>query len=172
MGHLRAILWGEKTCRFLAHGDSKRIKDCRTAPASLPRNSEKHAFAGSAKREGGHGFHGDRSPNLVPHTTSALFFPMDPYAPIASRLSFPYGSMFARRRGLVIAPGCATLAGMAKQAPLPKQRHYRNPARKSSGASSRHSRSPRGWALSASFANGSTCWRCRCAPALQLICNQ
>ena len=41
--------------------------------------------------------------------------------------------------GLVIAPGSATLAGMAKQAPLPKQRHYRNPARKSSGASSRPS---------------------------------
>ena len=62
------------------------------------------------------------SPNLVPHTTSSRFPPMDPrskgVADLSSRL------------------GCATLAGMAKQAPLPKQRHYRNPAKKSSGASS------------------------------------
>ena len=37
-----------------------------------------------------------------------------------------------------------------------KQRHYRNPARKSSGASSRASGLPRAWASRATFANGST----------------
>ena len=58
--------------------------------------------------------------------TSALFLPVDPCSQGVADLS-------SRR-------GCATLAGMAKQAPLPKQRHYRNPARKSSGASSRPSR--------------------------------
>jgi hypothetical protein len=52
---------------------------------------------------------------------------MDPWRRIV-RLSFAYGPMFARRRGLVIAPGLLHVAGMAKQAPLPKQRHYRNPA--------------------------------------------
>ena len=46
------------------------------------------------------------------------------------RLGFAHGPTFERRRRLVIAPGLLHVAGMAKQAPLPKQRHSRNPARK------------------------------------------
>ena len=41
---------------------------------------------------------------MVPHTTSALFFLMDPWTH-RRPLWFAYGPMFARRRGLVIAPG-------------------------------------------------------------------
>ena len=66
--------------------------------------------------------------------------PMDPWKRVCSRThelqatcrklcrAASHGPMFARRRGLVIAPGLLHMAGMAKQAPLPKQRHYRNPA--------------------------------------------
>ncbi len=46
---------------------------------------------------GGMGFAGGPlSPNLVPHTTCSLF---------------PYGPTFARRRGLVIAPGLLHMGG-------------------------------------------------------------
>ena len=56
------------------------------------------------------------------------------------RLGFAHGPTFERRRGLVIAPGVAPRwRAWPSKAPLPKQRHYRNPARKSSGESSRHS---------------------------------
>ena len=72
---------------------------------------------------------GTVSPYLEPRTPSSLFFPMDPMDPSQSSWSMDPCSQGVA--DLSSRRGCSTLAGMAKQAPLPKQRHYRNPARKS-----------------------------------------
>ena len=59
---------------------ANELKIAERLEALLPRNSEKHAFSTSAKREGGHGFRrGPLSPNLGPHRTSAPKLPMDPW---------------------------------------------------------------------------------------------
>jgi hypothetical protein len=71
----------------------------------------------------------------------------------------PMEPMFARRRGLVIAPGLLHVGGHGQASPLPKQRHYRNPESKSSDASSEHFRSPRAWAGRVSTVGGSPAGR-------------
>lgn len=53
--------------------------------------------------------------------------------------------------------GVLHMAGMAKQPPLPKHRHYRNPAGRSNGASSRPSGLPRAWVSGAKLGNGRNC---------------
>jgi hypothetical protein len=109
---------------------------------------------------------------VVSHTTSALFFPMDLWthrsASVLGRMNCKatcrklcraasYGPTFERRADLSSRPGgCAMLASMAKQAPLPKPRHYRNPASKSSGASSRSTRLAESIGFKGEFRHGNT----------------
>ena len=52
------------------------------------------------------------------------------YGPIVVRLGLPMDPRSQGVADLSSRRRCSTLAGMARQAPLPKQRHYRNPARK------------------------------------------
>jgi hypothetical protein len=97
--------------------------------------------------------------------------PMDPWKRVCSRThelqatcrklcrAASHGPMFARRRGLVIAPGLLHVGGHGQASPLPKQRHCRNPASKSSDASSEHFRSPRAWAGRVSTVGGSPAGR-------------
>ena len=74
----------------------------------------KSMLSSYCQSRGGKGFAGGRSsPNLVPHTTSALLLPMDP--------------IFTRRRGLVIAPGLLHVGGHGQASPSPQTN--RNPAR-------------------------------------------
>ena len=92
--------------------------------------------------------------------------PMDPWKRVCSRThelqatcrklcrAASHGPMFARRRGLVIAPGLLHVGGHGQASPLPKQRHYRNPASKSSDASSQPFKLRRAEAPGANFANG------------------
>ena len=79
-----------------------------------------NSFLG-APSERGDGFTGGPlSPNLAPHTTSALLSPMDPWTHGSASFTERMKCKFLARSGLVIAPGSRHVGGHGQASPSPQ----------------------------------------------------